>query len=279
MEIIFDNVTYAENINTLLEKTYLESVSFSIKENKVYALMGDSISGIEKIPELINAVRKPTKGKVVIGNFINNGKYIKNVNKLRFNVGFIKLDPDSMLFNKTVKKELSFAIKHFKYKLDKEHIRVDEALKLVGLNETYLNKKISELNINEKKKISIASTLIYNPSIIIFEEPTIFMSYNDILELKKLIRILKTRYNKTILIITKDASFGYEVADKFLIFNKGKLINSSEELQDEKILNNSNITVPEIIKFINIANKKDANLTYTNNILDLIKEVYRNARL
>ena len=45
-----------------------------------------------------------------------------------------------------------------------------------------------------------------------------------------------------------------------------------------KVLNNINVDVPEIVKFINISNKFDANLTYTSNILDLIKEVYRNAK-
>ena len=49
-------------------------------------------------------------------------------------------------------------------------------------------------------------------------------------------------------------------------------------LEDEKVLNNINVDVPEIVKFINISNKFDANLTYTSNILDLIKEVYRNAK-
>ncbi len=62
--------------------------------------------------------------------------------------------------------------------------------------------------------------------------------------------------------------------------NKGSIVYAGNKsiLEDEKVLNNINVDVPEIVKFINISNKFDANLTYTSNILDLIKEVYRNAK-
>lgn len=280
MEITFNNVTYKENVRTPLEKTYLKNFSYTFTSGKVYSIIGDSDSGKEKIGLLINAVNKPLIGTIKIGKYLNDGKYIKNINGLRMNVGYLKENPNEFLFNKIVKSELEFGLKYFKYKLNKKNIRISEALKLVGLNEEYLKRRIDSLNISEKKKVSLASILIFNPSVIIIEEPSIFLNYRDNEKLIKLIKLLKDKYNKTIILISKDTNLSYKVSDEIILLNKGAIVYAGNKsiLEDEKVLNNINVDVPEIVKFINISNKFDANLTYTSNILDLIKEVYRNAK-
>ncbi len=280
MEITFNNVTYKENVRTPLEKTYLKNFSYTFTSGKVYSIIGDSDSGKEKIGLLINAVNKPLIGTIKIGKYLNDGKYIKNINGLRMNVGYLKENPNEFLFNKIVKSELEFGLKYFKYKLNKKNIRISEALKLVGLNEEYLKRRIDSLNISEKKKVSLASILIFNPGVIILEEPSIFLNYRDNEKLIKLIKLLKDKYNKTIILISKDTNLSYKVSDEIILLNKGSIVYAGNKsiLEDEKVLNNINVDIPEIVKFINISNKFDAKLTYTSNILDLIKEVYRNAK-
>lgn len=280
MEIEFVNVTYKENVRTPLEKTYLKNFSYKFSEGKVYSIIGTSLSGKDKLPLLINAVNKPYTGIIKIGDFVNDGRYIKNINRLRMNVGYIKENPNDFLFNKRVIDELNFGIKYFKYKLNKQSIRIKEALTLVGLTEDYLNKEVSSLSLNEKKRLSIASSLIFNPSIIILEEPTMFLTYKDKEKLVKLIHLLKTKYKKTIIIITKDTNLPYEVSDEVVLIKDGNIVKygTKEILTQDKLINSIGSSVPEIVKFINISNTMNANLTYTNNILDLIKEVYRNAK-
>lgn len=280
MELEFVNVTYKENVRTPLEKTYINNFSYKFSEGKVYSIIGSTTSGKEKLPLLINAVNKPYTGIIKIGEFINDGKYIKNINKLRMNVGYIKENPNEFLFNKRVIDELNFGIKYFKYKLNKQSIRIQEALTLVGLTEDYLYKEVNSLSLNEKKRLSIASSLIFNPSIIVLEELIMFLTYKDKEKLIKLIHTLKTKYKKTIIIITKDTNLPYEVSDEVLLFGDGELVESGgkELLTQDKLINKIKCDIPEIVKFINVSNKMNANLTYTSNILDLIKEVYRNAK-
>lgn len=280
MELEFVNVTYKENVRTPLEKTYINNFSYKFSEGKVYSIIGSTTSGKEKLPLLINAVNKPYTGIIKIGEFINDCKYIKNINKLRMNVGYIKENPNEFLFNKRVIDELNFGIKYFKYKLNKQSIRIQEALTLVGLTEDYLYKEVNSLSLNEKKRLSIASSLIFNPSIIVLEEPIMFLTYKDKEKLIKLIHTLKTKYKKTIIIITKDTNLPYEVLDEVLLFSDGELVESGgkELLTQDKLINKIKCDIPEIVKFINVSNKMNANLTYTSNILDLIKEVYRNAK-
>lgn len=280
MEVVFNNVTYSENVGTPLKKTYLKNISFSIEKSKITTFIGDSESGKSKIGELINAVVAPTNGTIQIFEFLNDRKRIKKVNRLRMNVGHVTMNPDDMLFNKTIKKELEFGVKYFKYKLNKKEIRVLEALKLVGLPKEYLNKKISDLTLTEKKKVSFASILIFNPKIIILDEPTIGLGTKDKEDLKNLLILLKEKYDKTIVLLTKDTDFAYSITDKAHILHNGSIVMSGDKdiMTNPKVMEQYNLKLPEIVKFIEASKAKDVKLTLTDNILDLIKEVYRNAR-
>lgn len=280
MDIIFNNVTYKENVSTPLEMVYLKNFSCKINKGEITTFLGDSLSGIKVIGNLINAVDFPYSGTIKIGKFINDGKKIRNVNTLRMTIGHVKMNPDDMLFNKTVKSELSFGLTYFKYKLNKKDIRCTEALKLVGLTEDYLDKKISSLSLTEKRKVTLASILIFNPKVIILEEPTFACSTKEKEELKKLIKILKEKYKKTIIILTKDTDFAYTISERVHILYKGTLVSSGlkDLMNDETLLNTYGLKAPEIVRFINAARNKKIELKYTNNILDLIKEVYRNAK-
>lgn len=280
MEIVFNDVTFKENIKTPLEKTYLKKVSFMIEDNKITSIIGNTSSGIDVIGDLISIIKTPTSGSIRVFEYVNDGRRIKNINKLRMNIGYVKSDVDKMLFNKTVKDELSFGVKYFKYKINKQEIRVKEALKLVNLDEEYLNKNVSDLTFEEKKKVSLASVLIFNPSLIILEDITIGLSSKEKENLVKLLNTLKDKYKKTIILISKDTDFCYRVTDKVFIIDHGRVVFNGDRnvLIHDKMLTFYDLETPNIVKFINAANKKNKNLTYTTNILDLIKEVYRNAK-
>lgn len=280
MEIIFNNVTYRENLKTPLKKTYLESVTFNIEEGLVTTFIGDSESGKTKIGELINACISPTYGSVKIFDFVNDRRRIKNVNKLRMNVGFVTMNPRDMLFNKTVKKELEFGVNYFKYKINKKGIRCSEALKLVGLPESFLDKRISDLTLTEQKKVSLASVLIFNPKVLILDEPTIGLGTIEKENLKKLILLLKEKYGKTIILLTKDTDFAYPLTDKAHLMYRGSIMASGDKniMTNERLMDGYGLKLPEIVKFIKAANEKGIKISLTDNILDLIKEVYRNAK-
>ena len=141
MEIKFNNVSLVTNLGTPLEKTMLNNVSFRLSGNKIYGILGNSNSGKTCIGELISALIKPTKGNVNVNEYLNNGKKIRNVNKLRLMVGYVNKNPYDMFICKTVKKELEFGMKYFKYRLNSIKMRPNDALKMVGLSEEYMDKE------------------------------------------------------------------------------------------------------------------------------------------
>ena len=277
MEIIFDKVTFVINKNTPLEKTILNNISFNISNSGIYSFIGASNSGKTATGDLINALVVPTKGKVRIGNFSNGGRKIRNINRLRFETGYVYKNPYDMFFNKTVEDELSFGMKYFKYKTDKMSLRVNDALKLVGLNESYLELDPLSLNLVDAKKLALACVLIYKTKIIILDEYTNGLSSNDKNDLIRLLRILKTKYKKTIILLSKDTSFCYQVTDYVYLLSLTRLIKEGKKdiLHDQELLASINLEVPKIVSFVNECNKKGHEINYYTNILDLIKGVYR----
>ena len=277
MEIVFNNVSFVINKNTPLEKTILNDVSFSITEEGIYSFIGASNSGKTAIGDLISFLNTPTHGQVKIGRYKNNGRSKKTINNLRLQIGYVFKNPYDMFFNDTVRKELSYAIDEFDYKKDSKEKRIVDALKLVGLDESYLDRNPMDLSLIEAKKIAFACILIYNPKVIILDEITNGISSSDKNELIRLFRILKNKYRKIIILLSKDTSFCYQITDYVYLMSYTRLIKEGKRdiLEDADTLKNINLEVPKIVSFVDAYNKKGRELNYYNNILDLIKGVYR----
>lgn len=276
MEIIFDKVSFVYNASTPLEKTILNDITFSIGETGIYSFVGASNSGKSAIGSLISTVINPTKGKVKIGVYSSSGRK-KDVKSVRSKIGFMYKNPYDMFFNKTVFDELSFGLEKFNYKTNNIKKRVEDSLILVGLSNDYLEKNPLELNLRDAKKLALACILIYNPKIIILDEITSGISYSDKKELIRLLKTLKNKYKKTIIILSKDTSFCYEVTDYVYLMSLTRLVASGKKnlLEDEELLKNNNLEVPKIVSFVNECKKKGHDIHYYTNILDLIKGVYR----
>ena len=277
MEITFDKVTYIINNKTSLEKTILNNISFTINGPGVYSFIGASNSGKTAIGDLINVLYEPTKGKIKIGKRILDGKKVKDINKLRSTTGYVFRNPYDMFFNKTVEKEIKFAIKNFKYKTEDINKRVKDSLKLVNLDESYLSMNPFDLNLVDAKKVALACALVYNPKIIILDEITVGLNKNDKNELLRLIRLLKTKYKRMVILLSKDTTFCYEITDKVFLMCATKIVASGDKklLTDVEVLKNIKLEIPKIVSFIDECNEKGHDIYQYTSIHELIKGVFR----
>ena len=155
-------------------------------------------------------------------------------------------------------------------------MRIQDALTLVGLDESYLNINPQILNLVDAKKVALACVLAYNPSVIILDEYTNGLSNRDKNDLVRLLRILKNNYNKTIIVLTKDTTFAHQVSDEVYLLYLTKMIAKGDRtlLRDAQVLKSIGLEIPQIVKFVDICNKKGHDINYYVNIQDLIKGVY-----
>lgn len=277
MEVIVKKVTLLKN-QTGVASEILKNVSFNLKSNNIYAFIGESSSGKTNLCELLAFLQKPSHGFIRVGNYINNSINSCEA-KLRYSIGYLSKKPGEMFVCNTVKKELMFSLKRFKYNKAKKEKKIIDIIKMVGLNENYLEYDPLRLNLNEQKKLALACILIYNPKIIIIDEPTIGLNSKEKKDLIRLLNILKNKYKKMIIIMSKDTDFIYSFVSYVYILSKGEIVASGEVniLSNSKLLNKYSIKVPEIVKFVDEVKKKRKKFNYYNNLSDLIKAVYRNA--
>ena len=146
-----------------------------------------------------------------------------------------------------------------------------KALQMVLLNESYLNKKANDLSINEIKKINLARALCSNKDYLILDYFDKELNYQEKNYFKRLFKKITTEYHKTIIIVTNDLNFIWDIAQEILVIKDNEVKTFTKN--DFAILNY--ITKPEIIKFIDLLKAKNINISYYKETSDLLKAIYR----
>lgn len=280
MEIKCEHVSYIYNDKTPLATEALNDINVTFEENKIHGIIGQSGSGKTTLLELLNLLLVPQKGRITFGNrVIMKTKKIYNVNALRYKIGFVYQQPEEQFFCKTVKQEIEFGMKYFNKTNKNIDKHVKDALKMVELDETYLEKNPFNLSSGEKRKVAIASILAFNPKVIILDEPTIGLDDSSKDNLSKIIHMLKNRYQKTVIIATHDVDFLHKLANHIIVLSEGKIVLEGDKYQvfTHDKLEEFGVKRPKIIEFEKmVLDRKKIKLGYRDNINDVMKDVYRN---
>lgn len=278
MEVKFNHVFYVYNEKTPLSKMVLGDINVTFKEGKITSIMGKSGSGKTTLIELINALIIPTKGNIQVGSrVISKTRKIKNINNLRYKIGLVFQVPEEQFFCKTVKEEIEFGMKYFKKSVKSIEKHVSDALIMMGLDDSYLNRNPFTLSSGEMRKVAIASVLAFNPKIIILDEPTIGLDNKSKENLIKIIKLLKNRYKKTIIVVSNDTDLLLKISDNVILLDKGKIILEGNKYDVFKQdISKYGLKRPKIIEFEQLVlEKKGIKIGYRDDINDLMKDVYR----
>ena len=280
MEIKFEHVDFSYQKVNCVPKEIFHDLNISISSGKIHGIVGAIGSGKTTFLELIDTLLLPNCGKICVGDFvIDSSTRGENLNNFRFQIGFVPQNFENQFFNETVFDELAFNLRYYQYHLSDIKKRVSDSLRIVGLKDSYINRELSYLSNGEKCKVAIASVLIYNPKILLLDEPTRGLDGRSKDDLIKLLRILKNRYHKTILIASHDTDFLHRIVDEIhVIYDKGIVLsgNKYEVFKNIKQLRQYGVKSPRIIEFSNrVLQKQKIKIGYRDEINDLIKDIYR----
>ncbi len=221
-------------------KKVLDKVSFSINDGETFLIIGRSGAGKTVLLRSIVGLIKPDSGSIFIdGNDITNLNKDR-LNDIRKNIGIV-FQGNALFDFLNVEENVGFVLYH-NQKIPRNKIRekVTETLKLVGLQGTE-NLFPYELSGGMKKRIAIARAIIYNPRIIIYDEPTTGIDPIAVDKIVSLIEDLHSKFSVTSIIVTHDLHVGLKLADRLAFLLGGKIIfegtkDDLNELKDERII-------------------------------------------
>ncbi|MDU1315591.1 energy-coupling factor transporter ATPase [Anaerococcus hydrogenalis] len=231
-----ENIEYTNALNNL---------SLSINEGEFVAILGHNGSGKSTLAKLLNGQIFPTSGDIWISGM--NTKDQDKIWDIREKCSMVFQNPDNQMVATTVENEVAFGPENLQVKNPELRQRVDEAIKLVGM-ENYVKRSPSELSGGQKQRVSIAGVIAMLSDCIIFDEPTAMLDPQGRSDVMDIIQTLNKKYKKTVVHIThymEEAA----LADRIIVLNKGKkaLEGSAREVFSKvKEMKELGLTVPQV---------------------------------
>ncbi len=231
------------------DRKVLDGVDLDLYEGENLVILGRSGSGKSVLIKCLVGLLKPDSGTIkVLGKDVMSLD-ARGLNDLRKQVGF-SFQLSALYDSMTVRENLEFPIRRNlgidkKEELDK---MVKKALDDVALGHT-IDQKPVELSGGMKKRVGIARTLILQPKIMLYDEPTAGLDPVTSMELNQLIMEVRHMYKTSSIIITHDISCARQTADRIIALFDGK--NKFEGTFDEL----KNVKAPELRSFFDYFNE------------------------
>lgn len=193
-----------KNLTVRYEKTVLENVNLKL-DRKIYGLMGTTGSG------------KTTFIKAILGLIKYEGEILLDGKQLDTRKGFqiVFQNPFNSFDSK---RNVGFSISEI-IRLNSSNYTLEELVEKVEINPGFMDKYPSELSGGELQRLSIARALAGNPQVFLLDEPT---SALDVENQKKILDILKSLKNITVIFISHDMNVLNYISDEILILNLEK---------------------------------------------------------
>lgn len=243
------DLKYVYQAGMPFEQTALEDISFEIPDGDFVAIIGHTGSGKSTLIQHLNALIKPTSGKIEI-NGVDITKEDADLKAIRREVGLVFQYPEHQLFEETVYRDIAFGPQNIGLSEAEVKRRVYEAIDLVGLSSELLEKSPFELSGGQKRRVAIAGVLAMEPKVLILDEPTAGLDPKGRDEiLNQLVTLHKENENMTIIFVSHSMEDVARIANNVLVMNKGRLAmhgNVAEVFEKSAELRQMGLSVPQI---------------------------------
>lgn len=210
--IIFKNINKTYKKRT---KKAVDNLSFEIEKGEIVGLLGPNGSGKSTTVKILCGIIKPDEGEVSIQGidvFEDRKKIIKHI-------GIMFGAKSTLIYHLPIIDSLGLTKKL--YKVDDESYRknLDKYSEILGMKDI-LDQRVATLSLGQKVKAELLNILIFDPDILILDEPTIGL---DIIAKRSLRTILDDlgNHGKSILITTHDVNDVIKIASRIIIINEG----------------------------------------------------------
>ena len=224
------------------DQWFFHDLNLEIKNNHKVVIFGKNGSGKSTLGKLLVGLYLPTNGQVIEHKTNANDEFFSSM---------IFQNPDHQIIGSSVIEELALTCENLNISRQQMHELVNKVLAEFGLSK-YQDTKIEALSGGNKQKLCIASCMLTNPQLIVFDEAVSFLDTSDQIKINDLINSLHTKLHKTIILIT------HQLTD---------LIDANEVIYLDE---DHHVTVYDAKTFLNlIATKQLPNVIGTSDLMQL----------
>ena len=215
--LVVDDVHYAY----LGRVPALDGVSLAVRRGEKVALLGANGCGKSTLLKMLDGLLFPDTGRYlafgepVTEDQLEDEQFSRG---FRSRIGFVFQNSDAQVFSPTVREEIAFGPLHTGMPSDEVAARVDDTLTMLGIADL-ADRAPYQLSGGQKKRVAIASVLVMNPEVLLFDEPTAALDPRTQQWLVELIGQLNEA-GKTIVLATHDLERLDELADRCTVFSE-----------------------------------------------------------
>ncbi|MBU4684135.1 ABC transporter ATP-binding protein [Cedecea davisae] len=209
------HLTYGDN-------PVLKGVSMELKRGEVVSLLGPSGSGKTTLLRAVAGLEKPSQGTIVIGkNNVFDGATRKEIPAEERNLGLV-FQSYALWPHKTVFENVAYPLKLRKVAAEEINQRVQAVLDQLGLG--HLGKRHPyQLSGGQQQRVAIGRALVYNPPVILLDEPLSNLDAKLREEARVFLRELIIKLGLSALMVTHDQNEAMAISDRILLLNNGKI--------------------------------------------------------
>lgn len=196
----------------------LRGVSVEVGRGEVVAILGPNGAGKTTLLLVLAGLVKPKRGRVLL----DGAELSEQLPGARRRIGLLFQDPDDQLFNPTVLDELMFTLDQLSLSGEEKRVRVYEVSRALGI-EKLLEKPVHALSFGEKRRVALASILVYNPDFLLLDEPTANLDAGGVNALVSVVCTARSQ-GKGVLLATQDVELAHAVADRVYVLAGGSVV-------------------------------------------------------
>lgn len=198
--------------------TALKHVKFTVEKGQVVGLLGENGAGKTTLLRTIATLLTPTDGNVKVAGYDTQ----KNPEEVKKRIGVLFGGETGLYDRLTARENLEYFAALYGLSKHETKVRIDELARMFGMRD-YLNRKVGGFSKGMRQKVAIARTLIHNPEIILFDEPTTGLDITSSNVFRQLVHQLK-RDGKTIIFSSHIMEEVSMLCDSVAMMHKGELV-------------------------------------------------------
>jgi len=225
-------------------KAVLRDVNLHLDSGEFVALIGQNGSGKTTLAKLLNGILRPTRGDVILDGDNLASLPLAHVAS---RVGYVFQDPDQQLFAASVREEVSFGPRNLGVPKDQLEERVREALDAVGLSGLEDSDPFL-LGKGERQRLAVAALLAQRPHLLILDEPTTGLDYDQQVRMMELVADLHRR-GLIVVVITHSPWVVAQYARRGILLTGGRVVFDGPLralFREEEMLDRAHFRIPPV---------------------------------